>query len=256
MSVEKYNPQMHYETIPYAQININVIQNITNMEAGFVWVYLQSKPKDWTIIKEHLKNHFKIGDDKIKKIFSFLSKSNLIEYIKEYDKKGKILKWDIKVLNGSKFISYPQAKSTGVKIHRVADHTCGSGALHIKENTKERKSRESTTRQKRSPLSDDFVFDEENQKICQEKNLDNKLVMDKFKAFIKASSKKSEDWQAEAKLWILRERHVNPANVKNEMRSNVMEYGPGHPTWEANQEWKRKHGSNMNGRNRTGSASL
>jgi len=34
MSIEKYNPKVEYETIPYAQININVIQNIPNMEAG------------------------------------------------------------------------------------------------------------------------------------------------------------------------------------------------------------------------------
>jgi len=41
--------------------------------------------------------------------------------------KVRITGWDIKVLNGSRFVSYPQPESTGSIIHRVDSHSNGSG---------------------------------------------------------------------------------------------------------------------------------
>lgn len=258
MSIEKYNPRLEYETIPYVQINIEVIQKITNMEAGFIWVYLQTKPKDWKVIKEHLKNHFNIGNAKLKSIFSYLAKHNLIEYVQEMNEKGHFGKSDIRVLNGSKFIhenTYPQPKNdnnqqhdTGGSIFRRPDNRAtGSGLLHIIENTNKRKKRESAPK-KRELLSQDFEFDEANQKLCAERKVDPPLVLGKFKAHMKASSKRSADWQAEAELWIMRERPTNQeANPKpNELRSNVKEYGPGHPTWDAMHEWDLKQALKRN----------
>jgi len=241
MSIEKYNPKVEYETIPYAQININVIQNIPNMEAGFVWVYLQTKPKDWKIIKEHLKNHFKIGDGKIKKIFSYLAKSQLIEYIKEYDSKGKITGWDIKVLNGSRFVSYPQPESTGSIIHRVDSHSNGSGALHIIENTNNRKSRE-LVRKKREALSENFEANQEALVAMKSKNLDPMKVISKFRQDAKSKDLRYVDWDAAFMKWIINEKVVSNALIFsknvinspiNEPRCTVPDYGPGHPTWEA-----------------------
>lgn len=106
MSIEKFNPRIYGEAIPYTQVNSKVIQEITNMEAGFVWVYLLTLPPTWKVVKEHLKNHFGIGKEKIKSIFSYLNKCNLIEYVQDRSNDGKMGQSDIRVLNGNKFINY------------------------------------------------------------------------------------------------------------------------------------------------------
>jgi hypothetical protein len=107
MSVEKFNPKILGEIIPYTQVNTRVIQEIDNMEAGFVWVYLLTLPKDWKVVKAHLANHFKMGKAKIKKIFAYLKSHNLIEYIRERLPNGQLSTIDIRVLNGSRFIKIP-----------------------------------------------------------------------------------------------------------------------------------------------------
>ncbi len=236
MSVEKYNPRMDYETIPYAQININVVQNITNMEAGFVWVYLQTKPKDWKIIKEHIKNHFGIGNAKIKTIFSYLAKCNLIEYVQETGEKGKFGQHDIRVLNGSRFISYPQ-NSTGGSIHRPSvSRSTGSGLLHIKENTKDRKA-ESPERKKHVPLPDNFEANSEAIESIRNKDLDQFSVVSKFIQNAKSKGLKYLDWDAALMKWILDEKKpsktITIKSPVNEPKSTVQEWGPGHAGWES-----------------------
>lgn len=121
MSIEKFNPVISGEAIPYLQANTFVVQNITNIEAGFVWIYLLTLPKDWIVVKSHIKKHFNIGDGKIKRIFAYLHKHGLIEYVQRRNETGKMEKSEIRVLNGSKFKidtkqpSYPQILSGGTK---------------------------------------------------------------------------------------------------------------------------------------------
>lgn len=100
--------------------------------------------------------------------------------------------------------------------------------------------RESTGAQKRALLSDDYspsddlkdLFIETAQR-CGIKKID---LFDKFMAVNKSSGKKSADWDAELKLFLLREKPLSkkPGNTsQSEVRSTVKEYGPGHPTWES-----------------------
>lgn len=58
------------------------------------------------------------------------------------------------------------------------------------------------------PLSKDFKFNDEHQRLCEQKNLDPSLVEAKFRAHMISVGRKSKDWQEEAKLWILREKAV------------------------------------------------
>lgn len=119
-------------------------------------------------------------------------------------------------------------------------------------NNKQNK-RERIVRAKRSPLSDDFILNDFNKKLCMDKGFDEKIFTSKFIAKNKASGETKVDWQETATAWLLTERVNERLLIKNEMKSNVIEYGPGHPTWEANQEWKRKQLDKglSNGRNRT-----
>lgn len=133
MAVEKFNTKskVTHEKIPFTQVSNIVINGITDLEAGFVYIYLLSKSGDWEIIKSHIKNRFKIGDAKIKKIFSYLAKRNLIRNILIKTEDGsRISHHDIEVLNGSAFI--PE-NSTGSVFNPVEFHTYGN-----KATTKER----------------------------------------------------------------------------------------------------------------------
>jgi len=145
MSVEKFNPVINKEAVPFTQVCNNVIQNIGNIEAGFVWVFLLSMPPNWKIIKQHIKNHFKIGDTKIKQIFSYLHSHKLIKYTRTRMADGTLGEVEIHLLNGSNFlkdIDNVEDSTTGSIYHPVVNHTCGFGGLQRntiqkKENNKE-----------------------------------------------------------------------------------------------------------------------
>ena len=145
MSIEKFdrhNPSVSGETVPFVQIPRDVLQKISFPEAGFVWVYLLSLPKDWKVVKEHLKNKYHFGDKKIKQIFAYLNMCNLIKYHVQRCAKGRIIGRDIMVLIGNKFNDIGLSKkecTTGSNIHPVANHTDGFEALQIKQTTKKTK---------------------------------------------------------------------------------------------------------------------
>lgn len=135
MSIEKFNPSIRGETVPYLQVNRNVVQSIRDPEVLAVWVYLLSLPNDWEVIKNHVQNHFKIGEKKLRSIFSSLRKHQLIDYIQNRNDDGKLGKHEIIVLNGSKF-SELFTENTGEAIPARAENGWGGkDDLHIKQNT-------------------------------------------------------------------------------------------------------------------------
>jgi hypothetical protein len=225
MSVEKFKPTIENECIPYAQIRQEVIDNITNLEAGFVWIYLISKPSSWQVIKEHLKHKFGIGDKKLKVIFAYLRKCNLIEYIQTKDEKGSFGKSNIRILNGSRFVSYPQEKPAGSIWVPPGLGTSGKEGLVInnkqQEVTKQReaerpKSPPKPARQKREPLSADFHPDEKRLLLAKETSLRVGLPVDKllrkFHLVQSSSTRPSADWQAELEKFLMTERAPFPGN--------------------------------------------
>lgn len=136
MSVEKVDFQkVIHERIPYTLVYTKVIQSITYPLAGFLWIYLLSLPSGWNINKQHLKKHFKFGDNVLKRVLSYLHQANLIEYVRNRDAQGKILDVSINVLCGDKFVLIQEVKdcaSTGLEINRVDSESSGFGG-HIKE---------------------------------------------------------------------------------------------------------------------------
>lgn len=106
VTIEKFEfLGVEHEQHPSFQLDRYVVQNITDITAGFIWVFLQSLPPNWEVNKYHLMRHFDIGEQKLKKHMAFLKKSSLIDYIFIRDKLGVIQSVKIKVLNGSKFNS-------------------------------------------------------------------------------------------------------------------------------------------------------
>jgi len=150
MSIQKLDFQkIVSEKTPYTVLLNSVIKNIKDPIAGFIWIYLYSQSGEWDVIKVHLKNKFKIGDDKLKDIFSYLNRANLIEYVRGRKDSGHLDKVNILVLGGDKFKeeepyktigvkSTPVVFTTGVKTTRVENHSSGYRGLEKKDIKKER----------------------------------------------------------------------------------------------------------------------
>jgi hypothetical protein len=132
------------ESSGFTQISNKVINNIKDGDAFLVWCYLYSKSENWKTIKQNIKNVYGFGDDKLKQIFSYLKRANLISYMRITCANGRFAHMEIKVLNGSKFdINQPfkQNKTAGVKTTPPDSYTCGFDELQNKDITKQRKER-------------------------------------------------------------------------------------------------------------------
>jgi hypothetical protein len=231
MSVQKFNSKskVSNQVIPYTQVNTSVIQKISNLEAGFVWIYLLSKPADWEIIKEHVKKHYGIGDKKIKTIFSYLKKHNLIDYIQVRTPDGKkISHYDICVLNGEEFIEKPGEKgnlSPGSLINPA--RSCASRKAGTTKNRdlqskeKDKKEREATQKKASPPPLSAFELNERNKKLLRETaqrsgRTENDLVI-KFKALMKTKDVDQKYYQERLTMFLIDERPAfnNAEGFKN-----------------------------------------
>lgn len=104
MAIEKLTQvKIQKEQIPYTQISNKVIQHIKDPLAGFVYVYLLSMPPDWIVIKSQLIDALGIGEKKMKDIFSYFKRANLIAHTTERDAHGRIIGHSIVVLCGDLF---------------------------------------------------------------------------------------------------------------------------------------------------------
>lgn len=142
MSIEKLDfTKVTREQIPYTIISTKVIQNIEDITAGYIWIYLSSLPPGWEVNKEHLKKKFKIGYNKLERVLAYLKRVNLIEYVRSRCANGKLAQVTINVLCGDRFIQENQqlekCATTPMETMPVENHSHGSG-VHIKEiNNKE-----------------------------------------------------------------------------------------------------------------------
>jgi hypothetical protein len=106
------------------------------------------------------------------------------------------------------------------------------------------KHKERVARKKREPLSDNFIFDDENQKLCYERRLNWKNVQEKFKANAKSKGIKSEDWQSEAKLWIMNEKQTIEQKDES-VRPRMRDFTQERLDREAQQLKGKSHGSEI-----------
>lgn len=157
MSVEKLSndSKTKREKIPFTMICNNVICHIKNSDSFLVWSYMLSKSSNWKVIKKHLKKKFKFGDTKIKRIFSYMNRSNLIKYVQRIGSNGTFEPMDIIVQTGSKFDKnqpFIQDGPVGQKTARAVNRTDGNGGL-LNKDIKQNKEKELKT--KRYCPSDD-----------------------------------------------------------------------------------------------------
>lgn len=101
MSVQKY--VVTQEESGFTILKNNVLQNLTDVEALGLWVYLASLPTNWTFYKEQLKDHFKIGRERLNRLLQTLANHKLIRIENTRDDKGRFVQMSLTVCNGSEF---------------------------------------------------------------------------------------------------------------------------------------------------------
>lgn len=144
VNIEKFQPkQIDYftkEEMPFTLVCNKVINECLNPVAGFIWIYLQSKPTTWKPCKWEIMKRFNISESTYKRHIKYLTSTNLIETHMIRDVKGKIIDWRIVVLNGSRFNPAADTyKGTIYQVHinqSVKNDTLDEAALDKGSNQK------------------------------------------------------------------------------------------------------------------------
>lgn len=131
MSVEKLSDdsKVYREGCPFTQIKNEIIEHIKDNDAYRIYSYLAAKSRDWVVVKEWTAKVCGVGERKAKQVWAYLRRCGLIEYHITRDDKGIIVKHDLKVLNGSKFLPDEpflcESKPTGAENAPLDDiHRC------------------------------------------------------------------------------------------------------------------------------------
>lgn len=136
--IEKYDIEaFKKEQKPYAQILNEVIQCCPMNRANefLLWCFLESLPGTWAPNKHHIMEYFNISERSYERYMGWLNAVGLIEYRQDRNKDGSFGKWELIVLNGTKFnpdaASNRSAKIGGAVIHRMKK----AKVIHISDST-------------------------------------------------------------------------------------------------------------------------
>lgn len=92
--VEKLQPRLYKESLGFTQLLNETLNAIDDAEVLGIYCYLASKPEEWEISKTQLRNHFKIGINKMDNIFTKLRTLGLLEMIPVKNEQGQVSHWD------------------------------------------------------------------------------------------------------------------------------------------------------------------
>lgn len=280
MSVQKYRI---CKGESFTSIPNRVLQNLPNYEALGLFAYLLSLPEGWIFHKKHLAEHAKIGRDKINRLLKILHTHALIDYVQTRDEKGAFAHLDLHVKDGRDFkinnLEEPVQPFTEKPLtdtQLLDNSTYKRNINKINKNNKINISCASESDARAIDYFDDFwkSYPVKKNKKRSKQIWDKKKYNDIAQLILSDIDKRKRldnQWQdiqyiphastyLNGELW---QDEIIPQTVKpkvnqkhNEIRSTVKEFGPGHPTWEAQQEWRRKnensHGSETRGSHTAG----
>ena len=109
MSIQKCKPSfddgsLTIKRAPFTTLYNKPLQTCPNMEAIAVWAYLQSQADTWELSPAQLKNHFKVGKNKIYKILAYMISANLLVRHVQIALNGRRVTTSYTVLDGTEFI--------------------------------------------------------------------------------------------------------------------------------------------------------
>ncbi len=261
-------------TSGFTTVSNNVIHVLKgNLEVLGLYLYLLSLPDDWEFYKTHLCKEFSIGIKKLEKLLKILSSFELVQYGQKRNEKGQYETFYIDIYDTEtiKINKLENSSPVGQNCRTVkADGRSGEATKEVLQNKQLLKNKENISCSSKS--DEPKFFDEfwkayprkqkkkDTQKIWKNKKYDgiSKILIDdvlkrinsdwkgKNKEFIPLPSSylNGERWTDEIIEPIEIKKQLIQSPIKsNEIRSTVMEYGPGHPTWESNNAWKLKNRS-------------
>lgn len=81
--------QTHQPDIPYFMLSREVVQSINNPDALAIWCYLQSKPQNWIVLEEQVRDYFDIGRSKYLKAMRCLREAGLYKVVRLKDDQNR-----------------------------------------------------------------------------------------------------------------------------------------------------------------------
>jgi hypothetical protein len=204
--------------------NLNeVIQNIPD---GFVlglYIYLTSLPPEWNVNSSHLMSHFNVGRDKLARAMSWLSDHFLITHLQERKQDGSFGKCTIVVEEGwtfiEQFVKNQKHDTALLKTRNTDNPDTGKSAPIYNTNTTKQKALKNKTKSSCASRP----------KIKSEKPKNDAPLPEGH--FLKPLESKREN--------PVRHKFADSMDRQASVRSTVPFFGPGHPAWEAQQQWKR-----------------
>lgn len=260
MSIIKNTPNFLKHTgLSFTTIINQMMALIPDAAALGIYCYLSSKPENWNISHAELQKRFGKGRDYIRNKINILKEIGAIKTSAIKDEKGKIMYWETTLVN-LVGIHNTENPYSGNKTHITENPECGQSrhlekpALVIKEikNKRDNKNKRESVRKKpltSLPLSLSFQADEKREALikdtAQRSGISAADLLTKFKNITHLSQKKSIDWQLELENFLINEKSKQISNYTSnntqELRPSVPFYGPGHPTWDALNEWNNEH---------------
>lgn len=180
-------------------------------------------------------------------------------------------KWYTLSKKGLELFHFPSCPNGQIMVPQRADISAPKGRAipDIKPDIKKEKEmyKEKEKPKRRKPetcLPENYAYNETHQIIAKESNVDINHQLELFKDYALQNDRRVCDWDAAFRMWLRKAKTYShstsqsspvrmsplvPSSSRptfkptNEIRSTVPEFGPGHPTWEANQEWRRKNES-------------
>lgn len=247
--------------------NIHIVFQVLNFVSNYCSIDYQLTTTDRLLLLILAKHH---GVKGIYPSFTTLAKElkvtprqvqKRILYLESQDllivdrKKGKSNYYTLsKVIHNQGTVVPYSAADQGTPVpytQELQDTNQGTPVPPINTDNQNRRNKTERGRDKTAPPSlSDFLPDETNLMLCGDLNLN---PVDELASFKARYSGKTHALQYEFSRWLkdsaaYRTRkangngHASNGAAKQEVRCTVPDYGPGHPTWEANQEWERKHG--------------
>jgi hypothetical protein len=185
-------------------------------------------------------NHDKqcyLSNDAILKRAGLTSIGGLSEAFIFFEKHGELKR---KYINGKRYLIQPERIieaedlpvdnknkcSTKIK-HPLTDvrppsHRCETPPLtDVRHNNK--KIKEKNLIREREPLPDDFAFDDDQIRRCNEINVSPAIVLEKFKIWSKGKLFDMDEWKRQAILWVLREKPEKKGQKNDLPKKNIDE---------------------------------
>jgi hypothetical protein len=248
MSIKKFKPEfdiqdgnLKHTSKPFTTILNKVLQNCRNSDALALFCMLESRPENWKISIQNIKNHFGWTAQKVSRAMNFLIENNLMKKYQLVNDTGKFQGVEYELQDGQEFViiqydedetvgvDYPQNRSThDGNTQRGNLMTTNKRNTNKKEKTKKREKKSSRSfyelkKQKPShcPGTLELISSSESKKIAIEKKLDEEKIGLIFMAHAKSEGWVRVDWKQAFIKWILNERNIESNSKNNEIKSTV-----------------------------------